>query len=362
MEQWQKSLENALTDASELAKRFDLSEEAVRRVSAVFPFRITRYYLSLIRAKGDPIYRQCVPDELELRESGDLMDDPLGEEALSPAPCIVHRYPDHCLLLVSNCCACYCRFCTRKRKFRTPMCVDEANVARGIEYIASNPDIHDVLVSGGDPLLLDTDRLESILSRLRAIEHVDFIRIGTRTPCVLPERINRHLVSMLRQYHPLYILSDAGIPLGSQTVLLRGVNDDPEVIRLLMRKLLAVRVKPYYLFQSDLIYGTEHFRTPLSVGLDIMKKLRGWTSGLAVPHFAIDLPCGGGKVPLIPDYLEKSTAVCIRSGISAAYRTVIRTSKTERSGAFLPFFYADGCFREYARMKCREAERACFSA
>ena len=325
MEQWQKSLENALTDASELAKRFDLPEETVRRVSAVFPFRITRYYLSLIRAKGDPIYRQCVPDELELRESGDLMDDPLGEEGLTPAPCVVHRYPDHCLLLVSNCCACYCRFCTRKRKFRTPMCVDESEVARGIEYIASNTAIRDVLVSGGDPFLLETDRLESILSRLRAIEHVDIIRIGTRVPCVLPERINRRLVFMLKQYHPLYInvhfnhpdeitprsaaaltrLADAGIPLGSQTVLLRGVNDDPEVIRLLMRKLLAVRVKPYYLFQSDLIYGTEHFRTPLSAGLYIMKKLRGWTSGMAVPHFAIDLPCGGGKVPLVPDYLER---------------------------------------------------------
>lgn len=325
MEQWQKSLKNALTDPSELAKRFDLSEEAIRRVAAVFPFRITRYYLSLIRAKGDPIYRQCVPDELELRESGDLMDDPLGEEDLTPAPCVVHRYPDHCLLLVSNCCACYCRFCTRKRKFRTPMCVDEASVARGIEYIASNPAIRDVLVSGGDPFLLDTDRLESILSRLRAIEHVDFIRIGTRTPCVLPERINRRLVSMLRQYHPLFInvhfnhpdeitpqaaaalnrLADAGIPLGSQTVLLRGVNDDAEVIRLLMRRLLTARVRPYYLFQSDLIYGTEHFRTPLSTGLDIMKKLRGWTSGMAVPHFAIDLPCGGGKVPLVPDYLER---------------------------------------------------------
>ena len=182
-----------------------------------------------------------------------------------------------------------------------------------------------MLVSGGDPFLLDTDRLESILSRLRAIEHVEIIRIGTRAPCVLPSRINRRLVSMLRQYHPLYVnvhfnhpdevtpesaealrkLADAGIPLGSQTVLLRGVNDDVEVIRALMRKLLAARVKPYYLFQSDLIYGTEHFRTPLATGLDIIKRLRGWTSGMAVPHFAIDLPCGGGKVPLVPDYLEK---------------------------------------------------------
>ena len=325
MEQWQKNLEHALTDASELAKMFHLSEEGVCRVAAVFPFRITRYYLSLIRAKGDPIYLQCVPDERELETSGDLMDDPLGEEELTPAPCVVHRYPDHCLLLVSNCCACYCRFCTRKRKFRTPMCVDEASVNLGIEYIASNSAIRDVLISGGDPFLLETDRLEDILRKLRSIDHVDIIRIGTRTPCVLPERINRRLVSMLKQYHPLYInvhfnhpdeitprsaaaltrLADAGIPLGSQTVLLRGVNDDPEVIRTLMRKLLSVRVKPYYLFQSDLIYGTEHFRTPLSAGLGIMRKLRGWTSGMAVPHFAVDLPCGGGKVPLVPDYLER---------------------------------------------------------
>ena len=325
MEQWQKDLKNALTDPDELAERFGLDADVVRRIAGVFPFRITRHYLSLIRAKGDPIYLQCVPDERELAPSCDLMDDPLGEEDLSPAPCVVHRYPDHCLLLVSNCCASYCRFCTRKRKFRTPMCVDESHLSLGIDYIASNPAIRDVLVSGGDPFLLDTDRLESILSRLRAIEHVEIIRIGTRTPCVLPSRINRRLVSMLKQYHPLYVnvhfnhpdevvpesvaalrkLADAGIPLGSQTVLLRGVNDDVEVIRALMRKLLAARVKPYYLFQSDLIYGTEHFRTPLATGLDIIKRLRGWTSGMAVPHFAIDLPCGGGKVPLVPDYLEK---------------------------------------------------------
>lgn len=332
MEKWQLSLCKAIDSTDELARRFHLSPERLKHVAEVFRFRVTPYYLSLIREKGDGIYRQCVPDELELEGSPELMDDPLSEERFSPVPNIVHRYPDRCLFLVSNECAMYCRFCTRKRKFRTPMCVDRMHIDQGLDYIRQHPEIRDVLVSGGDPFLLEDDRIEYILKNLRAISHLEIIRIGTRTPCVLPERITVKLVSMLKKYHPLYInvhfnhpdeltpqsvralnrLADAGIPLGSQTVLLKGVNDRPEVMKLLMQKLLAARVKPYYIFQTDLVFGTEHFRTPLSCGMEIIDRLRGWTTGMAVPQYVIDLPNGGGKVPILPEYrVSKKGNVCV---------------------------------------------------
>ncbi len=325
MEKWRQSLLRALCDTDELARRFGVPAEPLRRAASRFRFRISPHYLSLIREAGDPLYRQCVPDERELEDDPALMDDPLDEEAHSPAPCVVHRYPDHCLFLVSGECATYCRFCTRKRKFRTGVNADRNAVDGGIEYIRNHPELRDVLISGGDPLLLEDGRIEYVLRGLRAIRHVEIIRIGTRVPCMLPERITAALCRMLKKYHPLFInvhfnhpaelappavralerLADAGIPLGSQTVLLRGVNDDPEVMRDLMRKLLAARVRPYYLLQSDLVSGTTHFRTPLSRGVEIMDSLRGWTSGLAVPHFIVDLPCGGGKVSLLPQYLRR---------------------------------------------------------
>ncbi len=325
METWQKILRESYHSPEILAEKFQLPVEKIRQIAEIFPARITPYYLSLIREKGDGIYRQCIPDEQELQGSPDLMDDPLGEEAHTPAPCVVHRYEDRCLLLVSGQCAMYCRFCTRKRKFHVPMCTDKAHVDAGIEYIRKTESIRDVLVTGGDPLLLPDDRLEDILKQLRGIGHVDYIRIGTRTPCVLPERITVKLVRMLKKYHPLYMnlhfnhpdeiteksaralkrLADAGIPLGSQTVLLKGVNDNFETLQSLMRKLLACRVHPYYLFQTDLVYGTEHFRTPLRHGLELMDQLRNRTSGMAVPHFAVDLPGGGGKVQLVPDHQLK---------------------------------------------------------
>ncbi len=325
MEKWQKSLQKAVSSVSELAERFGLPPESAEKVSQIFPFRIPPHYLALIREKGDPIYRQCVPDEQELAACEELLDDPLGEEKYAKTANVVVKYPDHCLFLVSTECAMYCRFCTRKRKFRTHQPIDKNMIDEGIEYIRSNPEIHDVLVSGGDPFLLETDKIEYILKNLRTIPHVDVIRIGTRTPCVLPERINRRLVNMLKKYPPLYVnvhfnhpaeltpeavaalgkLADAGVVLGSQTVLLKGVNDDPAIIRELMLKLLAARVRPYYLFQCDMIYGTRHFRTPLSRGLEILEAMRGHTSGMAIPHFVIDLPRGGGKIPLVPDYLLK---------------------------------------------------------
>lgn len=322
MEKWKKILSLSCHSAEEIAERFSLDKEKIGKIIREFPFLLNPYYASLIREKGDGIYRQCIPDEKELEGSGDLMKDPLGEEKYSPAPCIVHRYSDRCLLLVSNSCAMYCRFCTRKRKFETPMCVDKEKVLEGIAYIRQTPSIHDVLVTGGDPLMLEDSLLEEYLARIHAIPHVDYIRIGTRIPCVLPQRITSSLVKMLKKYHPLYmnihfnhpdeitkesaralrILADNGIVLGSQTVLLKGVNDDPLILQNLMRKLLACRVHPYYLFHADLVFGTEHFRVPLKKGLELMDYLRNNTSGMAVPHYAVDLPGGGGKIQLVPDH------------------------------------------------------------
>ncbi len=323
MEQWQESLRMSVCDLDVLVKKFHLSKSKLQNVVQVYPFRISNYYFSLIREKNDPIYRQCIPDEAELEGNEDLLEDPLAEEKYTPVPNIVHHYPDRCLFLVSNQCATYCRFCTRKRKFGTKQKIDPKNLEPGFRYIEEHQEIHDVLISGGDPFLLEDDQLEMILKRLHRISHLDFMRIGTRTPCVLPERITLNLTQMLKKYHPLFInvhfnhpdeltpssvaalgrLADAGIPLGCQTVLLKGVNDDPEVMRLLMRKLLAARVRPYYIFQSDMVFGTEHFRTPVAKGIEIIRKMRGWTSGLAIPHFAIDTPNGGGKIPLLPQYL-----------------------------------------------------------
>ena len=319
MEKWKQLLSRAMTDPAEAARRFGVPEAPLRRAAEKFPLRISPHYLSLIREPGDPLYRQCVPDERELAPASGLLEDPLGEEAHSPVPCVVHRYHDHCLLLVSGECATYCRFCTRKRRCGCA----RAELAAGIAYIAEHREIRDVLVSGGDPLLLDDGELEAVLRELRAIKHVEIIRIGTRVPCMLPERVTRNLCRMLKKYHPLYMnvhfnhptelsapalealerLADAGVALGSQTVLLRGVNDDPAVLRKLMEGLLAARVRPYYLLQMDLVRGGGHFRTPLETGVALIDALRGHTSGLAVPHFIVDLPGGRGKVELVPQYL-----------------------------------------------------------
>ena len=323
MEKWQRILSRAVTDVDAAARRFGVPAEPLRRAAAAGRFRISPHYFSLIKSAGDPLYRQCMPDARELEPSPDLLDDPLGEEADSPVPCLVHRYPDHCLFLVSDECATYCRFCTRRRKFRSPWKIGKAEIDGALAYIAAHQELRDVLVSGGDPLLLEDEKLEYVLKGLRKIPHVEIVRIGTRVPCMLPERITLKLCRMLKKYHPLYInvhfnhpdevvpaavaalgrLADAGIPLGSQTVLLKGVNDDPEVMKSLFQKLLAARVRPYYLLQMDLVQGTSHFRTPLEKGCEIVDALRGWTSGLAVPHFIVDLPRGGGKVALTPEHM-----------------------------------------------------------
>ncbi len=297
------------------------------RILKKFPMSITPYYLSLIdieNLENDPIFQQSFPSAQELDlEKGD-MPDPLHEDKDSPVPGITHRYPDRVLFLVSNTCSMYCRHCTRKRRVGEKESIpDREEILTGIEYIRSTPAVRDVLLSGGDPFLLSTEYLNWILTELRKIEHVEIIRIGTRTPVVLPYRITDKLVEMLKSHHPLWInthfnhpremtasarqaltkLADAGIPLGNQSVLLAGINDCPRIMRSLVQKLVFNRVRPYYLYQCDLSEGLTHFRTPVGKGIEIMENLIGHTSGLCVPTYVIDAPGGGGKIPVMPNYL-----------------------------------------------------------
>lgn len=334
MSTWQRQLAESLTGPTALAERFGIDMSSAEAVVRRYPMRITSYYLGLIEAPGDAIWRQCVPDGRELLPCVEDAD-PLHEERLSPVPLLVHRYPDRVLLLASGQCAVYCRFCTRKRKVGcAAMGVTDESLEAALDYIARTARIRDVILSGGDPLLLEDDRLERLLRRLRAIPHVEIIRIGSRVPVTLPERITEELCSMLRRYHPIYLnthfnhpreltsqsaeacrrLADAGLPLGNQTVLLRDVNDDPVVMQQLVKGLLKIRVRPYYLHHMDLAAGTGHFRTRIETGLDIVSALRGPISGLAVPHYVIDSPGGKGKIPLLPEYL-------VRLGDTALLRT-----------------------------------------
>ena len=323
METWQKLLQDSITTYDGLKKHLGCNNLALHDVLAKYPVRINPYFLSLIRAPGDPIWRQAVPDPAELCDRV-CVDDPLGEEHLSKVPNLVHKYPDRVLFLVTSQCAMYCRFCTRKRKVGTPrMHISQSTLRDGCRYIRENPAVREVLISGGDPLLLPDEVLEEILTRLRSIPHVEVIRIGSRVVSTLPMRITPALVAMLKRFHPLYLnthfnhpweiteesaracgmLADAGIPLGCQTVLLKGVNDDPQTLKTLFYSLLKIRVKPYYLFQADLTRGTNHFRTRTAEGLRIMKQLYGHISGMAVPTFALDAPGGKGKIPLTPQYI-----------------------------------------------------------
>lgn len=287
--------------------------------------RITEYYLNLIEEPEDPIWKQCIPSVEEMSKTGGVAD-PLHETLDCPVPWLVHRYPDRVLMRISNQCAMYCRFCTRKREVGCAKdYISLSSILKQIEYVKCHTEVRDVILSGGDPLMLSDSLIEMILSALRTIKHLDIIRIGTRVPCTFPERVTENLCNILKKYHPLYmnihfnhplevnnessracgLLADAGIPLGSQTVLLKNVNDDPKVMKNLMQKLLKIRVKPYYLFQMDDVEGGQHFKTPVEVGLNCLQEIIGHTSGLGVPHFIIDTPGGGGKVPLLPNYIEK---------------------------------------------------------
>jgi lysine 2,3-aminomutase len=325
MTSWQELQKNSITTGEELARQLHCDPDSISPVSARYPLRINPYYLDLIKKTGLPLYRQAVPDRRELADPVG-MADPLAEEELSPVPGLVHKYPDRVLLLVNHECAMYCRFCTRKRKVGSAeMRFDKERLRQGFAYLRATPGVREVLVSGGDPLLLPDARLEWILTCLREIKSIEIIRIGSRVPCTLPMRITKDLCAILKRFHPLYInthfnhpaeitkeatractmLADAGIPLGCQTVLLRDINDDAAILAALFRKLLTIRVKPYYLFQTDLTLGTDHFRTRIEDGLAIMRQLIGHVSGMAVPTFALDAPGGGGKIPLTPEYVNR---------------------------------------------------------
>ncbi|SPD73212.1 L-lysine 2,3-aminomutase [uncultured Desulfobacterium sp.] len=327
---WRWQLSNRIIRIKDLSRIIDLSEDEIQAITGYnnnFPLAVTPYYLSIVDKKDplQPIRRTVIPVTAEKAHTIGEAEDPLGEDDDSPVPGLVHRYPDRVLLLVTGFCSTYCRYCTRSRVVGHKG-ADAFNIALldgAIDYIEKNHSIRDVLLSGGDPLTLSDERLEWLLSRLRRIPHVEILRIGTKAPVVLPQRITPALTRMLRHYHPLLIsihfthpdeltpevaqacerLADAGIPLGSQTVLLNGINNDVDVMRRLVHGLLRIRVRPYYLYQCDPIVGSAHFRTPVKDGIKIIKGLRGHTTGYAVPTYVIDAPGGGGKVPLLPDYL-----------------------------------------------------------
>jgi lysine 2,3-aminomutase len=327
---WLWQLRNRVTDLQHLSALIQLTQDermAILHHRTLLPLAITPYYASLLDQHDarQAIRRTVIPRTDELLISPGEAPDPLREEEDSPVPGLVHRYPDRVLFLVTGFCSTYCRYCTRSRMVGKPH-VEHYTIQhweKAISYIEATPTIRDVLLSGGDPLTLSDEKLEWLLSRLRRIPHVEFLRIGTKVPVVLPYRITLPLTRMLRRYHPLWMsihfthpdeitpevsqacerLADAGIPLGSQTVLLAGVNDTGEIVRQLFHSLLRIRVRPYYLYQCDPIFGSAHFRTPVEKGLEIIKGLRGYTSGYAVPTYVIDAPGGGGKIPLLPQYL-----------------------------------------------------------
>jgi lysine 2,3-aminomutase len=325
---WRWQLRNRITSIDQLRQAFpDLRvDRGMVAAAEKFPLAITPYYASLIRefSGGDPAFQMCVPQGRECFTPAYLRTDPLEEDKDMPVAGLVHRYADRALLLATSACASYCRYCTRKRV----ACQTDATISAGQlqeirAYLSAHPEIRDVIVSGGDPLTMPTEALAHVLATIRSVPTVEVIRIGTRCPAVLPMRVTEELVAMLRGYHPLYVnthfnhpveltaqaaeactrLADAGIPVGNQTVLLRGVNDDPRVLEALFRALVRIRVRPYYLFQCDLVQGTEHFRTPLARGIEVMEYLRGRLSGLAIPLFVVDAPYGGGKIPVLPNYV-----------------------------------------------------------
>ncbi len=326
----------------------DEMREAFKRTIAKFPMSVTPYYLSLINPRdleNDPVFKQSFPSPLELQICPSDMSDPLHEDEDSPVPGITHRYPDRVLFLVSNTCSMYCRHCTRKRQVGDIDSIPDKNqLLDGIEYIKNTPQVRDVLLSGGDPFLLSDERIDWILTELNKIEHVEIVRIGTRTPVVLPYRITENLVNVLKKHHPVWInthfnhpreltttsrralamLADAGIPLGNQSVLLAGVNDCPRIMKSLVHKLVYNRVRPYYLYQCDLSEGLDHFRTPVGKGIEILESLIGHTSGFCVPTYVIDAPGGGGKIPVMPNYLISwsTNKVVLRNyeGVITTYR------------------------------------------
>jgi len=326
---WHWQVQNRIETLEQLKKYIKLTteeENGVKESLKTLRMAITPYYLSLIDQSNPncPVRKQAIPTHAETHHSAADLLDPLHEDGDSPAPGLTHRYPDRVLLLVTDMCSMYCRHCTRRRfAGQTDSSSSQDDISKAIDYIARTPQVRDVLLSGGDALMISDSRLESIISRLREIPHVEIIRIGTRTPVVCPQRITDDLVNMLKKYHPIWLnthfnhpqevteesiaacerMANAGIPLGNQSVLLRGVNDCVPTMKKLVHQLVKMRVRPYYIYQCDLSMGLEHFRTPVSKGIEIIENLRGHTSGYAVPTFVVDAPGGGGKTPVMPNYV-----------------------------------------------------------
>ncbi len=352
---WKWQLSNRIETIEELGKYIKIKKDEVG-IGTSLRMAITPYYLSLINPKNeeDPIRKQAVPTVYENDFASADCADPLNEDGDMPVKGLVHRYPDRVLLLLTDRCAMYCRHCTRRRfAGQKDGNLSMTQVDKGLAYIKNHKEIRDVILSGGDPLMLSTRRLEIILRKLKEIKHVEIIRIGTRVPVVLPQRIDDELVNMIKKYHPIWInthinhpneiteesaeacnkLTDAGIPLGNQTVLLRGVNDCVHIMTKLVRKLLTIRVRPYYLYQCDLAKGIEHFRTPVSSGIEIIEGLRGHTSGMAVPTFVIDAPGGGGKIPIMPNYIVSRSS----------NKTIVRNYQGEMFAYEEPENYSKKC-------------------
>ena len=364
---WHWQVKNRIETVDELKKYIKLTaeeEEGIRESLKTLRMAITPYYLTLIDPENPhcPIRKQAIPTVEELKRSPADLEDPLHEDSDSPVPGLTHRYPDRVLFLITDMCSMYCRHCTRRRFAGQHDCATpEKQIDDCIDYIARTPQVRDVLLSGGDALLVSDEKLEYIISRLRANPHVQIIRIGSRTPVVLPQRITPELVNMLKKYHPIWLnthfnhpnevtpeskqacarLADAGIPLGNQSVLLRGVNDCTHIMKKLVHELVKMRVRPHYIYICDLSLGIGHFRTPVSKGIEIIENLRGHTSGYAVPTFVVDAPGGGGKIPVMPNYVisQAPNRVVLRN-----YEGVI-TTYTE------PTDYKDECH-------CEECEKA----
>jgi lysine 2,3-aminomutase len=377
---WKWQLKNSVQSIGKfedlLGIRLDPDERAkTEQTLEKFPLSVTPYYLSLIDPEdfaNDPVFKQAFPSPEELCIERHDMSDPLAEDKDSPTEGITHRYPDRVLFTISNVCSMYCRHCTRKRKVGDDDSIPgKEQIEKGLDYIRSTPVVRDVLLSGGDPLMLSDDYLDWILTELRKIEHVQIVRIGTRMPVVLPYRITDELVAMLKKHHPVWInthfnhpreittssktalrmLADAGIPLGNQSVLLAGINDCPRIMKALVHKLVDNRVRPYYLYQCDLAEGLTHFRTPVGKGIEIMESLRGHTSGFAVPTYVVDAPGGGGKIPLTPNYL---ISISTNKVVLRNYEGVITTYQEPDS--YEPIFCDRKCDQCRLQLKLDDAE------
>ncbi len=361
---WKWQIRNRILDVNTLKKYLKITEEeeeALNKSLKLLRMAITPYYLSLIDENDphDPVRKQAIPTINETIKAPEDMSDPLHEDIDSPAPGITHRYPDRVLFLVTDQCAMYCRHCTRRRKAgETDKMMPEKNIDMAIEYVKNTPQVRDVLLSGGDPLTMETSKLENIIKRLREIPHVEIIRIGSRVPVVMPQRIDDEFINMLKKYQPIWFnthfnhpkeltseafkalskLADGGIPLGNQSVLLRGINDDPYVMKELVHKLVMARVRPYYIYQCDLSEGISHFRTTVAKGIELLEFLRGHTSGFCVPTFVVDAPGGGGKIPVMPNYIVSygTNKVILRN-----YEGVITTYSEPQDYAFTPSPYGE---------------------